>query len=352
MIAQGGSIPATPPLPTPTEAWSYDYPAYFGAGDLRASVFGRDLVVLTKEFDGRVVIGLDAATGAVRFEVDGATAVRAGDGPLYVVGVDAAVGFTVTERAPGDGAVVRTIALAPSLPAFRSTRFALAGTTLLAITDGAVAAYDLTTGALRWRTPLVSASYLFAPVVLADRVIVVNQTTTALRLADGATLWTFAGACCSAVASPDGAHVYVRRDDDVDVELDGRGQVVRALAGHAAAATDAWVAVLGPRGLDVVPHDRAAPIWHAPAAADDGLGAIGTAGPWLTYFDGRDDTLWLQDVVGDQRVALRQAHERLVISPDASGTAPAYIGAPAVWAAPRAYVLDWALHAYEVGDGR
>ena len=319
-------------------------------------MFAPDLIVLAKQYGGGPIVGLDPATGATRFETEGLAALRDGRGPLYLIGMapgpaTATGDVTVTEVAPTDGAPVRTIALAPPVPTFPPARFALAGDDLIVVTDGAVAAYDLGTGKRRWRTD-APASYLFAPLVLRDRVIVVNQTYAAVRLTDGAVAWTHAGTCCDAVATPDGAHLYVRQAEGRSAELDARGQVVRELAGEVRAATDAWIAVATAGGLDVEPLAPGGPRWHKPVPAGDSVPAVGAAAGWLTYFDADTATLWLARPDGADRVAVRVAQSRLVISPDASGTAPAFIGAPLVWTGDRAYVLDWELHAYEVIDGR
>lgn len=341
-------------LPAPEPAWSFDYPAYFSGGDLASSVIAADVIVLAKEFEAGALIGLDPATGATRFERGGVAALRDDRGALYLMSIDAAPGtfggsYALIEVDPMTGDPRRVVALDPPLPSFPMARFAIAGARLLVVTDGELAAYDLASGQRAWLVNAPEASHLFRPALLRDRVVVPGTTYAAYALADGAPLWKRAGECCTALVSPDGAHLYLRTALAEGAEVDDRGQTVHAFAGSVEAVADAWVAVKDDTHLRVFRHGGGAPV--VALEAPGGFGAIALHGDWLFYFDSRDATLWLHELVSGERVKLHQAHARLVVSPDATGTAPAFVGDPPVIAPPLALVLDWAVHAYRIDRG-
>jgi outer membrane protein assembly factor BamB len=338
-------------------AWSFDYPGYFSGGDLAMSVFATDLVVLAKEFEGGAIIAIDPTTGAKRFETTGVAALRGAGGELYVVGVETRSGafmgtHVVVEVDPLTGDPRRTIALSPPLPSFPSARFAIAGTKLLAIGDGNLEAYDLASGQRLWQVTAES-SHLFAPVIQGDRIILSGPIYSAHRLSDGKLLWKHKGECCTALASPDGKHVYIRAGVKAIADLDPEGLVLRTGTGQVAAVSTDWIAITDPTGVTVMRHGSSTPTLRLDAPdADHGFTAIALHGDWLFYFDMRDRKLYLHDVVSDQRVAIHEAHEKFVLSPDATGTAPAFVGDPPIIAPPRIYVLDWQLHAYQVDRDR
>lgn len=342
-------------LPAPERAWSFEYPAYFSGGDLAASVIAPDVIVLAKEFEAGALIGLDPATGATRFERGGVAALRDARGALYLMSIDAAPGtfggsYALIEVDATTGDPRRVVALDPPLPSFPMARFAIAGERLLVITDGELAAYELTSGKRAWLVNAPEASHLFRPAILRDRVVLPGTTYAAYALADGAALWKRPGECCTALVSPDGAHLYLRTAIAEAAEVGADGKTRHALAGSVAAVADDWVAVTDDTHLRVFRHGSSAPALELDAPG--GFGAVALDRDWLFYFDSRDATMWLHDVTSGARVKLHEAHARLVISPDATGTAPAFVGDPPVIAPPLAIVLDWSVHAYRIDRGR
>ena len=334
-------------IPSPSSIWQYDYPGYFAGGDLRVSVFTPTRIVLAKEFEGTELVALDPATGAVAFTRPGVAALRGEDDALVTVEHDGA-DQRVTVLA--DGTPARTVVLTPAVPAFPPVRFVMAGPgRLLVVGDGELAAYELATGAQRWRVPAPESRHLFAPIVLGDRVIMPGATYAAYALADGKRLWRQAGVCCGALASPDGAHVYLLETGERTVELSPAGAIIASRTGTPAAVSRDFVALRDAHGVSVYRHGGAAPILRVDAP--DGLGAVALADEMLFYFDGRDATVWMHDVVRDVRIALHQATSHTVISPDASGTAPPFVSDPPIVVWPNVYVLDWTLHAYRVDRG-
>ena len=88
--------------------------------------------------------------------------------------------------------------------------------------------------------------------------------------------------------------------------------------------------------------------WSQRTSKDVYVGAVTLSADDLFYFSSVDSTLWRRNLATGRARAMRTAHSRVVISPDASGVAPAYIGAAPIVAPPYLFVLDWVIHAYRL----
>lgn len=254
-----GAAPTVVARPThvePRSLWSYRPPGYFSPADfLAASAISRDLAVFPvpagdPEADATGVIALDTATGAERWHKDEpgwllhpphATEplYLAPAGPHRTIPRDARL-----ERLdPRTGRVLATVSLQRAPGDDRDARVVWSAAAALVITGTTLTAFDWTTGAPRWHAQVADNAYQQALLVRGDRLYLANSTNQVISLVDGKQLAAIPGMCCTAVASPDGRHVFLRADTNASLELDPSLQVVQHTTGEVIAASNTYYAV-------------------------------------------------------------------------------------------------------------
>ncbi len=220
---------------------------------------------------------------------------------------------------------------------------------ILAFSYGQLRAVDPADGAERWMISIPDSYYLFPPLVRGRTVVLQGPSYIAIDARTGQELWRHDGECCTALASPDGRELYVRGKVGVADRLDWSGRQRARLIGELRAVSDHWVALQQDGRFAVYRHGAADPGWSQPTSNKAFVGAVTLSGDDLFYFSNKDTTLWWRNLTTGRALAVHGAHSRLVISTDASGVAPAYIGAAPIVAPPYVFVLDWAIHAYRLG---
>jgi len=217
---------------------------------------------------------------------------------------------------------------------------------ILAMEPGWLSAIEPTTGTILWRVALADTTYSNFPPLVHDHTVVLQGTTyVAIDARDGRTIFRRVGECCTAKASPDGRHLYLRTAVKRSVELDWAGAVVAERPGDVDAVSDRFVALQEAARFAVYRHGSREPVWQAPTDAHRFIGAVTLTGDQLFYFDSTDETLWRRDLDDGGARPVKKAHQRLVISTDATGMSPAYLGAPPVWDPPVLFLLDWSIEA-------
>jgi hypothetical protein len=214
-------------------------------------------------------------------------------------------------------------------------------------------AIDPATGATLWEVP-ADLDRRFTPLALPDRILFPGSTYVAYAIADGRELSRTAGVCCTAIASPDGAHVYLRTGVDEAGELLGDGRIGRRFRGEVAAVSGRFVAVLSRPGastLAVYAHGGARPLWSVTGKDEhDDFSAVGISGDRVLFFRSGDDGVWMHDLATGRDRALLTIHAKIVLSPDRRGSAPANMTTPPVLAPPLLFVHDWTIRAYRVEE--
>ncbi|HKE20509.1 MAG TPA: PQQ-binding-like beta-propeller repeat protein, partial [Kofleriaceae bacterium] len=201
----------------------------------------------------------------------------------------------------------------------------------------------------RWTISIPESYYLFAPLVRGRTVLLQGKAYIAIDARTGKELWRHDGECCTALASPDGRELYVRGEVGVADRLDWSGRLRARLPGELAAVSDGWVALQEEGRFAVHRHGARDATWSQPTSNHVYVAAVTLSGDDLFYFSSADSTLWRRNLATGRARAIRAAHSRVVISTDASGVAPAHIGAAPIVAGPYVFVLDWAIHAYRLG---
>lgn len=364
--------------PAARTAWSYDPQRYFDEADFhRASLFTRDVVLVAQDHDSAAMdwplVALDPATGQVRWKVEHAEwALHPRDRarPLYLV-------KSVTPEAPSyyppfgeiveldaaNGRILRRTAMARPISSW-DTRFVYgppptpgAHHRIYWVSGGVLGALDAETGERLWESP-TTADELRPVVALPDRVVTPGPVYEIHRAADGALAGSVHGTCCNLVVSPDGRWTYIRLALNSTAAIDAHGGTLATHAGEAVAVSDHWVALVRATGtgaaavatLAIHRHGVARPALLLEArGAEAFFTAVALAGDDLFYYRGTDQGLWWRRLPTGKERQVYRAHGHLVIAPDATGVAPAYLGTAPVYDAPYLFLLDWIIHALELG---
>lgn len=358
-----GCVPERPPA----LLWSRDPEIYFSESDFAAGVYSKSVVLVARAHDRprHELVALDPQTGAERWRRSPAEWVLHPPGratPLFLVNRtweedtapagDPAPFREVREIDPATGRDLRRIPLAKPIGSV-GTRLVLAGGEMVYQEIGAIGAVDLATGAQRWEKRSESSG-TFAPLALPDRVVLPEPAYVALALSDGHEISRTEGVCCTALASPDGAHTYIRTGTDEAGELLSDGRIGQRYAGAVEAVSERFVAIGTRRGaaaLAVYEHGGTSPVWSATGRGeDDYFSAVALAGERLFFFRAADALVWMHNLATGRDLAIFSVSPKVVIGPDARGAGPAHVSTPPVYDAPLLFVHDWTVRAYRVED--
>jgi hypothetical protein len=335
-----------------TPAWSFAPEGYFSDRSFAESFFSADVVLVHGRGDfGGELVALNTRDGSVRWRRS-ANWMAHPPGrvdPLWIVADAANQDHAQLIRLePVSGKEAARVTLARPLSSLGS-RMLWADGLILAFSYGQLRAVDPADGATRWTISIPDSYYLFPPLVRGHTVILQGKTYIAIDARTGQELWRHDGECCTALASPDGRELYVRGKVGAADRLNWSGHQRARLTGELAAVSDHWVALQQDGRFAVYRHGAADPSWSQPTSNHVYVGAVALSADDLFYFSSKDSTLWRRNLATRRTRAIRGAHSHLVISTDASGVAPAHIGAPPIVAPPYLFVLDWGIHAYRLG---
>lgn len=334
-----------------TPAWSFSPEGYFSDRSFAESFFSADVALIHNRGDfGGELVALNARDGSVRWRRS-ANWMAHPPGrvdPLWIVDDPPNQEHAQLVRIDAaSGKVKARVTLAQPLSTLGS-RMLWADGFILWFSYGQLRAIDPADGATRWTISVPDGYYLFPPLVRGHTVLLQGKTYIAIDARTGQELWHHDGECCTALASPDGRELYVRGKVGAADRLDWNGHLRARLTGELKAVSDRWVALQQDGRLAVYRHGAADPGWSQPTSKDVYVGAVTLSADDLFYFSSKDSTLWRRNLATGRASAMRTAHSRVVISPDASGVAPAHIGAAPIVAPPHLFVLDWVIHAYRL----
>jgi hypothetical protein len=334
-----------------TPAWSFSPEGYFSDRSFAESVFTADVALIHDRGDfGGELVALNGRDGSVRWRRS-ANWMAHPPGrvePLWIVDDPPNQAHAQLVRIDAaSGKETARVTLARPLSTLGS-RMLWADGLILAFSYEGLRAVDPTDGSTRWTISVPDGAYLFPPLVRGRTVLLQGKSYIAIDARTGHELWRHDGECCTALTSPDGRELYLRGKVGVTDRLDWSGRQRSRLTGELKAVSDSWVALQLDGRFAVFRHGAADPGWSQPTSKDVYVGAVTLSADDLFYFSSEDSTLWRRNLASGRTRAMRAAHSRLVISTDASGVAPAYIGAAPIVAPPYLFVLDWIIHAYRL----
>lgn len=359
-----GGTPGTSAKPSvaPAHLWSFDPKTYFRDGDFtEASVFTPDLVILAKAAGGGQhpmdIIALDPRTGAERWRKAERGWLLHPPGtvsPLYFVPLakDARAYTQIQQLDPQSGAVRATVALAAPVSEY-AARFAWSERALLAIDlTRQVTAFDWTTGAARWRAAGDERTYLAPLRVVGDRVVLSGSKVLVLDLADGKLVAEIPGACCGAIASPDGRHLFVRSGENETLEVGPDFRVLRTIPGVVRSASNRFYVVEAtsyqPTSAAVFMYGQAAPLLPLDEKPGGHYSALAVTDRHAYYFHPSDARLVQRDLGTGQAALVAKIGSHFIVSPDATGTSGPYISTPPIIAGPYLFYEEHGVHAYRI----
>jgi outer membrane protein assembly factor BamB len=362
-----------PPVHTvPKALWSFDPQSYFSDRDfLDGSAFSRDLVVLANVPPG----GSGGSIGVVALDVKTGTRLwgKAQLGwllhpphatePLYFAPYEKLgeynEGYTHVDKLdPRTGKVLATIKLARSPQLDFEMRIVWSERGIVVIGDREMSLFDWTTGKPRWTTPVGDHAYLFAPLVLGDRIYLPGTSNVIVSLADGVQLAAISGECCDVRASPDGKHVFVRAAVNGSAEIGPDLKVVRHITGEVRHASNTHYVVDTSEGAPAKPamvqvyaygNPTAQLVLH-PKDKDDFYGALALDGRYLLAFHNADASFQRYDITTGKPELIETIGSHFVLSTDAVGTAGPLLNTPPVIERPYLFTEEWGVHGYLVGD--
>ena len=360
-----------------TLLWSYDPDGYFADADFtQASHFSTSGVIVTKQahstLHSKRAVRLDPNTGEALWTLEQAGWVlHAEDSldPLYVI--DSNFGASADDDLsyyfrkyqeihqvdPETGKTIRVLPIDSGEfePPTVGCKFYLYGETVYYLQNSTVTAIDLKDGRAVRQFP-VDSDGLFSPVFTGNIAIFPGSTYEAYDLQTGQRVFATPGACCTVLVSPDGQHIYVRKEVGVAALLGKDGSMLKTYAGEIRAVTNRFAAVVvqgDPKDpeekLQVYEHGSAEPYYEVSSTGRDAFyTAVALHDKDLFYFFGKDDYVWHVDLDRKKGSPIIKIGSKFVISPDATGVAPAIITEPPVYDPPLLFINDWTIRAYRV----
>ncbi len=334
-----------------TPAWSFAPEGYFSDRSFSESLFSADVVLVHNRGDfGGELVALNARDGSVRWRRSANRMAHPPERvePLWIVDDPPnQANAQLIRLDAASGKEAERVTLAQPLSSLDS-RILWADGLILAFSYEQLRAVDLADGATRWMISIPGNYYLFALLVRGRTVLLQGKTYIAIDARTGQELWRHDGECCTALASPDGRELYVRGKVGVADRLGWSGRLRARLTGELTAVSDRWVALQEDGRFAVHRHGAGDPTWSQPTSNHVYIGAVTLSADDLFYFSSKDSTLWRRNLATGRARAIRAAHSRVIISTDASGVAPAYIGVRPIVAPPYLFVLDWGIRAYRL----
>ena len=341
------SSPAARPRAVPTfeEAWAYKPQRYMSESSFRESLYTPDLVLLFNDhqFDGELV-ALSPKTGAVMWERNAVGVAHPRDRaePLWIADDPANTDHRELVRLdPRTGAELARVALDRPISSLHD-RLAWGDGNVLAFDYDHLRAIDPSTGATVWTVKVPSDAYLRPPVRFGDAIVLQSSEYLAIDVHDGGVRWRMPGACCAAMASPNGRTLYVQQGPERVVRVDGNGAARNEVAGKLVAVSDAFVAVREGERLVLHRHGDPRIAWEHHGET----GGVALDGDILAFYAKSEATVWRVDLAGGTKSKVMAATSRLVVTTETGLVeAEPYINEVAI-AAPYVFVDHWGVVAH------